>query len=366
MPSNLFKWDDNFNTGNKVVDKQHYKLVKLINNLMELSIENVSVSEKDLQSISKQLSEYVNVHFETEEALMKAYSIDERHAKEHIESHSDFVREVSLAFKDKKRLTNANELNIFIEYLIRWLAYHILNTDKILIRQINHIKDLGMNQKEAYEKEEKIIESNTEPLLKALRVLYLLVSKKNKEIRKKNIELEEKVKERTEELMQANEKMSEIIFEDVLTKLPNRRFVMKELQKLFYNWERYGQIFSILFIDLDKFKLVNDTFGHEVGDEVLIWVAELLKSNIRETDIACRLGGDEFIVICPHTDKDGAHAIESKLIKYSHENQNDILKYWKPSMSIGVAAIHSGIKTSSEILKEADAAMYKIKLNRKK
>ena len=86
--------------------------------------------------------------------------------------------------------------------------------------------------------------------------------------------------------------------QDELTGLFNRRYAINAIDQLIGNWKRYGATFSVLFIDVDKFKSVNDNYVHEYGDRVLKWVANFFKNNIRETDIACRLGGDEFLIIC--------------------------------------------------------------------
>ena len=289
---------------------------------------------------------------------MRKYLIDHRHTEEHKQYHKDFIEEVNNQFCSPKKLLDAKKINDVVEYLIRWLAYHILNTDKSLIRQIAYITEEGMTPSDAFDEEEQISELSTEPLLKALKVLYLLVSKKNREIEQKNIELEEKVKLRTTELSEANEKLSQMLFQDVLTGLPNRRYVMEEIQKLIYNWERYQVPFSILFIDVDKFKAVNDNYGHENGDQVLKWIADFLNNNVRKTDIACRLGGDEFIVICSNTDEYGALEVGKKLNTLCNNSDVQNFKFWKPSLSIGISSISDIVTSPSELLKQADEAMY--------
>ena len=95
--------------------------------------------------------------------------------------------------------------------------------------------------------------------------------------------------------MAANEKLEKISVIDELTKLNNRRFFMSELEKKIYNWQRYQEPFSLIYLDADKFKSVNDNYGHDIGDYVLKWISNFLQHNIRKTDIACRLGGDESI-----------------------------------------------------------------------
>ncbi|MBM7562995.1 GGDEF domain-containing protein [Fusibacter tunisiensis] len=358
MGKYLLKWDHDFDTGNLVIDSQHFNLVKTINELFEISVNNKSISIELINIIKNDLSKYINEHFKTEEELMIRYSVDLRHSDEHFKLHKEFSNEVSKFISNRTNLESPAKLNEVMEYLIRWLAYHILNTDKSLVRQIHSISNDKMSPSVAYDMEEEMDESSTEPLLKALKVLYRLVSKKNKEIEKKNLELEYKVKARTEELRKSNEQLKQMLLQDLLTGLPNRRFVMEEVQKLILNWERYETIFSVLFIDIDKFKEVNDKFGHDKGDLVLKILADFLCHNIRKTDIACRLGGDEFVIICSHTDQEGVIKIGQNLNQKIKKIDDHVVEFWEPSLSIGIATINEEIKTASDLLKIADSAMY--------
>ena len=157
--------------------------------------------------------------------------------------------------------------------------------DKSLIRQVHRIKNEKMNPKEAYEREVEEEDVNTEPLLKALKSLFFLVSQKNKELERINEGLEQKVKARTQELEEANRRLKTLSLRDDLTGLPNRRFVVREIEKLIHDRERYSTTFSVLFVDLDKFKAVNDNHGHESGDEVLNWVSDFLDTYTRKNDV---------------------------------------------------------------------------------
>jgi hemerythrin len=248
------------------------------------------------------------------------------------------------------------------EFLIRWLAYHILHMDKSMVRQFNLIKEGGLSPSEAYEKDVTFVETSTEPLLKALRALFNLVSEKNKELEKKNQELEKKVLIRTHALEMASDKLERISIQDELTKLPNRRFVMMTIEEQMNIFTRYHTPFSILFIDVDKFKSVNDTYGHECGDQVLKRIAELLKTSTRKADYACRIGGDEFIVICPNTSAEEALVLAKKLNETcSNIALKNHLEFWNPSISIGVTMINNKIDSASDLLKKAYAAMYEAK-----
>ena len=360
--NSYFQWDQELETGIESIDEQHSLLVEIINDSMKLSFQKDKIDVTDIEKIMDKLRLYTLEHFANEENLMEIHRIDLRHQGHHINAHQDFVHYIKEVTSDLQLLTNPIKLNEINEFLIRWLAYHILNMDKSLVRQINLISIEGYSPKEAFEHETQFIEASTEPLLKALKSLFFLVSEKNIELERKNLELEEIVKERTRELSEANERLEKISTLDELTGLPNRRFVMGELERLIHQWKRYQVTFSILFIDVDKFKSVNDIYGHEYGDQVLKWIAQFLNSHIRKTDIACRLGGDEFVIICAHCDSLSAFEMGKKLNEsYQQLEESEKLPFWNPSLSIGIAGYSDEINAVSEILNKADAAMYEAK-----
>ncbi len=109
------------------------------------------------------------------------------------------------------------------------------------------------------------------------------------------------------------EHISDMIFRDPLTGLLNRRFMNIFLKKEFYRQKRYGSALSIMMLDIDKFKAVNDTYGHLIGDKVLRSISKLLKNSIRESDMAVRYGGEEMVLICPLTNLEEAKMLAEKL-----------------------------------------------------
>lgn len=109
------------------------------------------------------------------------------------------------------------------------------------------------------------------------------------------------------------EHITDMIFKDSLTGLLNRRFMNIFLKKEFARQKRYGSVLSIMMLDIDKFKAVNDTYGHFVGDKVLHSISELLKNSIRTSDMAVRYGGEEMVLICPLTNLEGAKMLAEKL-----------------------------------------------------
>ena len=153
---------------------------------------------------------------------------------------------------------------------------------------------------------------------------------------------------------------------DVLTGLPNRRFFFEKLERVVVESERDTSKIAILFIDLDAYKDINDTYGHEVGDGVLIAVGNRLLKCIRETNFAARLGGDEFAVII-HDIID--ITVAKNLAKKIHEMIQEVIHTetieCKVNSSIGIAIYPDTSKNSETLVRNADSAMYEIKKNGK-
>ncbi len=362
MENNYFQWDSEFETGHKIIDEQHYGLIITINELMQLTFQSETIEDHNIEDLKKRLTNYTLEHFKTEETLMKKLAVDPQHKKVHEDVHKDFIKKVTDFFKEPEGLKSKNKLGEVNEFLIRWLAYHILSMDKKMVKQIDLIQGQGLSPAEAYEKEVKEYDTNAEPLLKALKALFFLVSQKNKELELINIELEEKVRERTKELEEANQRLENLAMVDELTGLPNRRFVMREIQQLMNHWKRYGVPFSVLFIDLDKFKAVNDDYGHESGDQVLKWISEYMRQHIRKNDLLCRLGGDEFVIISPHCRGDETLLMAEKLLGLIEGlKKEERPSFWKPSFSVGIIEMNDSFESVSDILTKADAVMYESK-----
>lgn len=159
-------------------------------------------------------------------------------------------------------------------------------------------------------------------------------------------------------------RLRELSTTDELTGLFNRRHLMTHLQRCLDQLHRHHiQIFSVVLIDLDKFKKINDSYGHQTGDEVLKTFAELLKSRMRKTDIYGRLGGEEFILILPGSDEGEALQIARELLGRLGDTtfKSDDGTAFEVSFSAGVSELHPSDGSPSEVLSRADKAMYAAK-----
>ncbi|MEJ7808472.1 MAG: EAL domain-containing protein, partial [Telluria sp.] len=166
---------------------------------------------------------------------------------------------------------------------------------------------------------------------------------------------------------EAEEKIHHLAFFDALTNLPNRRLLMNRLQAALAASARSQQYGAVLFIDLDKFKAINDVLGHGVGDQMLVQVAQRIVACVRETDTVARLGGDEFVVLLPdleahvegasHTSAQVAEKIRLALSAPYHLKGS----FHHSSPSIGVSMFVGSAESAELLLRQADMAMYKAK-----
>ena len=144
---------------------------------------------------------------------------------------------------------------------------------------------------------------------------------------------------------------------DALTGLANRRAVNDTLNRMVAHASRSVQPLAAIVIDLDHFKQVNDRYGHDVGDSVLASVGELLSSTIRESDFVGRLGGEEFIVLCPDTGRAGALTLAEKLRAAISRKELSIVD--DPiTASFGIAVMPDDAGTAELLLRRADRALY--------
>lgn len=146
---------------------------------------------------------------------------------------------------------------------------------------------------------------------------------------------------------------------DPLTGLYTRWYFLRRLREEFERVKRYGGSFSVVMADIDDFKKINDTYGHRIGDEVLKFIASLMRSHTRSTDILGRYGGEEFIMILPNTDKESAGLVCEKILRnMSSMNPFD----FKVTMSFGVAGYpEDEVFEPEELIALADKAMYRSK-----
>lgn len=167
-----------------------------------------------------------------------------------------------------------------------------------------------------------------------------------------------------DKLRQHLQQSLEMAVTDQLTGLYNRRYMERHLETLVKNAVTTNKPISFLIMDIDFFKSINDTYGHDVGDEVLKEFAKRLAANTRGVDLTCRYGGEEFVVVMPETEKEFAFMVAERLRRHVAEEPFIIDGEEKPlevTCSIGVTALEASTDTARELLRRADQALYKAK-----
>lgn len=356
-----FQWNACFITGLHDVDEQHRRLVDLINRFGSLTMDQDSASTTYLEAVFTELADYARYHFAEEEAMMEAVQLDPRHVAQHRANHASFLDEVTQLHSGAT--ANLDAARYLLQFLTHWLAYHILGLDQVMARQIAAIHS-GNRSEDAYLNLISSKDPATDTLLAALNALFHQVSDRNHELVLLNKTLEARVAERTRALTEANQRLDDLANTDTLTGLPNRRYAMRSLAVEWEISERQGTPISCMMIDADGFKAINDVHGHDAGDMVLRALSKQLQHAVRTDDIVCRLGGDEFLIICARTPLDGAMQLAETVreevagLRVPAGNGE-----WVGSISVGVAARSGELAGFEALIKAADLGVYVAKRN---
>jgi diguanylate cyclase (GGDEF)-like protein len=247
---------------------------------------------------------------------------------------------------------------------LRQLLQNKLNISDTEVRQfIDSIADKTMEILSTFEIEASEMKPYSQILEEA-----------NEELGKLNLSYEQlvmklkqekmKVESLAKELKKANEKLRELAFRDELTNLYNYRYFRELLDREIHRAERYSHVLSLIMIDIDHFKKINDTYGHPQGDIILRSIASMFEKVIRKSDTPARYGGEEFVIILPETDLKGAVIIAERLRKLVEDSEIDIGgQRVKVTISLGVTMYNptKNKKTKEDIIDAADRALYNSK-----
>ncbi|GBE03196.1 MAG TPA: GGDEF domain-containing protein [Nitrospirae bacterium] len=212
--------------------------------------------------------------------------------------------------------------------------------------------------------------TNAERIGEGVNNLLYLIRKKThhaEEQMAKITHLNKELSSALENLDNKNRQIQELVITDKLTKLYNRNYLFSTLEDEISRCARYDYKFSILMMDIDNFKVINDTYGHLAGDEILSFLGAMLKEKLRPTDRAFRFGGEEFVIVLPDTEATISYivaeriraAFECKTFSFTSDTDT------KPAtisntLSIGITGYEKGMSIQ-KLLDEADEAMYKAK-----
>lgn len=355
-----FRWDPCFLTGLPTVDEQHHYLIDIINQFGDALMRPQGASAGEIESLFQELQRYTVYHFREEEALMENAGIYPGHLTHHRQQHTQFLQDVKHMHAGMAG-DNREAASALLGFLSNWLAFHILGTDRLMTWLMEAAR-VGTPAEEALEAFKKTRDPATQALLQAMSQLVSQVSERSRALYELNQSLEARVAQRTRELSELNQRLETLAMTDVLTGLPNRRLAMQVLESEWQAASEHDMSLSCMMIDADGFKTINDSFGHDAGDAVLRHLARTLQHSIHTDDLLCRLGGDEFLIICPHTPLAGALQTAEKLRrKVSAQRVKAGDGTWHGSISVGVAARQPDMGQAHALLKAADQSVYAAK-----
>ena len=467
----IFPWDDNFKTGIEIIDTQHYQLVSILNKLAT----NIAyeVDSETLNTIFDELIDYTLYHFKTEEALWHQYLPSSELEEEHHSIHQEFI-DIVLNFKNEQHTRSFDELTKdILSFLARWLASHILETDRymayIIIAlqdkfSLNEAKEIAKKKmggltnvfidivlsryrslssnamqlirevQQRKQKEEKlqlaasvftharegilitdasniIIDVNdtfslitgyssnevigaTPKILasgKQSKKFYVQMWKEllnkgywNGEIWNRNksgklyaamltisaiLDSTGKTKNYValfSDITTAKEhqkQLEHIANYDALTNLPNRVLLADKLSQALLNSQQNHTLVAVAFLDIDGFKEINDKYGHNVGDKLLIILSRRMNGVLSKNDTMARVGGDEFLVILTQLKKqEDCIPIMKRLLKKASTSVTIDGLVMRVSVSIGLSISIPGKNIDGDhLIRQADQSMYKAK-----
>jgi diguanylate cyclase (GGDEF)-like protein len=191
--------------------------------------------------------------------------------------------------------------------------------------------------------------------------------KHRSEIARLNLEMERRVARRTDVLERLIGKLRAQATRDVLTGLYNRRMLDQCLDELVNRCTQDGAPLCLLMIDVDDFKLLNDTLGHAAGDTLLRAIGQLIRSSVRQQDLAFRCGGDEFLVVLPQSPKAHGEGLARRLSDLVDGLVKTLNVTRRPRLSFGISVLAElpGVASGAELIKDADRRLYAAKTARK-
>ena len=271
MTDILLGWNDAIRTGIEPVDIQHQRLFDIFNALYRTRDQNAEASE--VQGLLQELSDYTIYHFRTEVHLMHQWPVNAAHKQTHLRAHREFRRYVHQAVSWASA-DPAPVIDALLPFLAQWILYHIMGMDADLAREI------------------VALQPGSSPVLPArshgpqYSQLFGVITALNSQLA-----------QRAFAVLAEKRQWERQALRDTLTGLPNRLALQQYLTQATARARRQGGMIAVGVMDLDDFKVVNDTWGHSAGDDLLRAVAARLQKKMRVSDFVARFGGDEFVVV---------------------------------------------------------------------
>lgn len=254
-------------------------------------------------------------------------------------------------------IINAIIKTIAFWFLFLWISDSFLH--RPLTRLTDKIRQLDPHQLSSFQDQPMITQDNElKQLEDSFGIMVANLDAAHKELLELNTNLEQKVQVRTAKLAEMNRKLHHLAHYDTLTELMNRRAFVRLLRREFLRMKRSGQRYVLIMIDIDHFKTINDSYGHNVGDQVLKEVAQLISGAIRESDYTARIGGEEFVVLLPNT-TDGGESVAEKIRAAVADALIPVVNH--VTISLGLTVVEYADAQEDDALKQADQALYAAK-----
>jgi diguanylate cyclase (GGDEF)-like protein len=205
------------------------------------------------------------------------------------------------------------------------------------------------------------------PLTPAIQDLLRDLRRQRAEMAQLNLEMRQKVAQRTDALQRLVGRLRSQATRDELTGLYNRRMLDQSLDELVQRCAQDKAALCLLMIDVDDFKLLNDTLGHAAGDSLLRAIGQLIRSSVRQQDLAFRCGGDEFVIVLPQSGRPEGEMLSKRLIDLIDALVKTLPVPRRPRLSIGISTLSdlSGLANGPELMQDADRRLYAAKFARK-
>ncbi|MEB3767582.1 diguanylate cyclase [Acinetobacter sp. MD2] len=246
-------------------------------------------------------------------------------------------------------------ISAVLSLLLLWLTYQLANSfSRPIVKLAMKAYEVEQGKENIHFKTRTRIQE-IQGLSNSLESMKETLLQQKNQLQEANGTLEQKVQERTSELELANQHLEKLARYDVLTGLYNRRASNDYLQYLYEE----GQSYAVLLMDIDFFKRINDHYGHDVGDQVLQQVAQSLPQDLRSSDIVARFGGEEFLVLLPDSDIDGAMVLAERIRQRIAEAV--ILEQHPITISIGVSVFQTQDENANDAIRRADQGLYAAK-----
>lgn len=205
----------------------------------------------------------------------------------------------------------------------------------------------------------------TIPLVVEKNLAMARLARENESLRQQLEAAVKDVQHTNEQLQRSLKQVEEMAATDPLTGLYNRRHFARVLDQLFAEASRYGTDLTCVMIDLDGYKQLNDGFGHQIGDQILVLVGTIFRKLMRRSDIAARYGGDEFVLLLPQSDAAEAAQLVSRIRdEYRRQSASMLQRDKGMSMSVGIASLRGNHPASADqLIASADESLYQSKQN---